>query len=83
MQKKNLFSFHFRVHSNFGKAKVTKSRAQNKETCFFFLPRRSNFAVERPQSYEKKRAKIFNILYDSAKLTYGHWTIGQLDKTKI
>lgn len=30
------FSFHFRVLSKFGVAKVTKSRAQDKETCFFF-----------------------------------------------
>ena len=53
MQKKNLFSFHFRVHSN--------------------------FAVE-GRRVTQKQEKIFNILYDSATLTYwtlDNWTIGQ------
>ena len=38
MQKKNLFSFHFQVHvtSPSLMAKLLKSRAQNKETRFFF-----------------------------------------------
>ena len=36
MQKENSFFFSFPSASNFGEAKVTKSRAQNKETRFFF-----------------------------------------------
>ena len=37
MQKKIRFSFHFRVHSKFGKAKVTKTNARNSIVLRAFL----------------------------------------------
>jgi len=45
MQKENLLFFSFPSDSNFGKAKVTKSREQNKRIHSFFMPKRCNFAI--------------------------------------
>ena len=36
MQNENLFFFSFPSVSNFGRAKVTKKRVQNKKNSFFF-----------------------------------------------
>ena len=38
MQKESSFSFAFPSASNFGKAKVTKKREQNKKNYSFFMP---------------------------------------------
>ena len=81
MQKKNLFSFHFRVHSNFAItiAKLRKVERKTKKLVSFFcrdgVTSRSN-----DRRVTQKQEKIFNILCDSAKLTYwtlDNWTIGQ------
>ena len=45
------------------RGKVTKSREQNKETCFFFLPRRRSFLEQSEklrQLVGKDRKKVCN-----------------------
>jgi len=44
-KKKRAFSFHFRVPSKFGEAKVTKKREQNKINSFIFYAECSNFGI--------------------------------------
>ena len=56
MQKKSAFSFHFRVHCNFGEAKVTKKREQNKIKSFIFYAESVNFASVRRNITIPRRA---------------------------
>ena len=58
------FSLAFPSANNFGAARVTECRAQNKKNLFFFMPRRSNFAKNLGKVTEKderrtKRNPIF------------------------
>jgi len=58
MQKKCLLFFSFPNSSNFGIAKVTKNRAQNKRNLFLFLPRWSKFAI-----FDGKVTKLFQFMH--------------------
>ena len=59
MQKEYLFFFSFPSVSNFGEAKVTNNRGQNKKNSSFFMPRWSNLSKVTKNRVQNKKDLFF------------------------